>query len=77
MKRLTLFLAFQFALACVPSGRAEVDGRMRDPEWFNGVASKLLVLEYESPFGGPHGKQLAQLIGRMALATVHGWTASP
>lgn len=72
MKRLTLFLAFQFALACVPSGRAEVDGRMRDPEWFNGVASKLLVLEYESPFGGPHGKQLAQLIGRMALATVHG-----
>ena len=72
MKRSLLLLTLLCALAFAPSCPAMIDGRMSDPEWFDGVASKLLVLEYESPFGGPYGKQLAELIGRMALATVRG-----
>ena len=44
---------------------------MSDPEWFE-RSNKILVLEYENPFGGHEGFQLSELVGRMALATTTG-----
>ncbi|MFO1500440.1 MAG: hypothetical protein U1G07_19005 [Verrucomicrobiota bacterium] len=65
-------LAIFLSSACF--SRAMVNGTTSDAEWFQGITNKLLVVQYDSPLAGDWGDQLAQLIGRLALATVHGLT---
>jgi len=71
MKNRLIFFALAFLLPFVRSTFAGMEGLMSDREWFE-RSNKILVLEYENPLGGRAGAQLAQLIGRMALATTTG-----
>jgi tetratricopeptide (TPR) repeat protein len=71
MKNRLIFLALAFLLLFVRSTFAGVRGFMSDHQWF-ALSNKILVLEYENPFGGRGGVQLAELIGHMALATTTG-----
>jgi hypothetical protein len=70
--RLRRTLALLATICGAVCTQAMVDGGMRDAEWFAGVESKLLVLEFENPLGDAHGQQLTELTGRMALASVNG-----
>jgi hypothetical protein len=71
MKNRLIFLALAFLLLFVRSTFAGVKGLMSDREWF-ALSNKILVLEYQNPFSGGGGVQLAELIGHMALATTTG-----
>jgi hypothetical protein len=71
MKNRLVFFALAILLLFVRSTFAGVKGLMSDREWF-AQSNKILVLEYENPFGGRGGVQLAELIGHMALATTTG-----
>jgi len=71
MKARLLLLAFSSLVLSVYSASAGVAGMISDPEWFK-QSNKILVLEYENPFGGHEGVQLSELIGRMALGTTTG-----
>jgi hypothetical protein len=67
--RLVVVYGLLFAVARV---LGDAGGKWHDPEYFPGEPNKVLVLDYESPFGGQEGRQLSNLLGRLLLSTIEG-----